>query len=237
MADASPELQAKLLRVIDRKRFRKLGGLADITVDVRILAATNRDLAEQVRLGRFREDLYYRLNVIRIVFPPLRDRPEDVPALVWRLFETVCRGADRQERFLGDDAFAALCAYPWPGNIRELENALRHAVAFSEAPEVGLADLPETVRQAAATARPGVIDRDALRRVLAQPPPESPGAAWPGHIDYARREYLLALIERYGGRLGPVAAHWDRSSENTLLKLVRELGLEDALHAARRARP
>jgi len=117
-----------------------------------------------------------------------------------------------------------------------LENALRHAVAFCDAPEIGLADLPDSVRRAAPAARQDVVSREALRRVLAQPRPAVPSHEWPGHIDYAKRQYLLALIERYGGRLRDIAAHWDRSSENTLLKLIRELGLETALHAARQAR-
>ena len=237
VGDASPELQARLLRVIDRKIFKKLGGLQDIAVDVRIIIATNRDLAKRVEQGRFREDLYYRLNVLRIAFPPLRERAADLPALVHRLLETVCRQAGRPEQFLADEAFAALCAYSWPGNIRELENALRHAVAFADSPEIGLADLPDFVRRAAPSPRGGVVDRDALRRILAASQPASPTHAWPGHIDHAKREYLIALIEHYGGRIGEIARHWDRSSENTLLKLVRELGLEAELQTARRARP
>ncbi|MFP4055378.1 MAG: sigma 54-interacting transcriptional regulator [Candidatus Brocadiia bacterium] len=246
IGDASPELQAKLLRVIEKKSFKRLGGVQETRVDVRIIAATNRDLAEMMRQGAFREDLYYRLNVIQILLPPLRDRREDSPALVQRLFEKVRREAGKQETLLTDDARTALGLYDWPGNIRELENALRRAVALTDGAEVRPQDLPEAVRRASPAApsreRPqreagSVVDRPALRRALASPSPspDTPTFAWPGHVDHARREYLAALIEHHHGNLREIAKHWDRTSEHTLLKIVRQFGLEDALRAARRA--
>ena len=240
IGDASPELQARLLRVIDTKTFKMLGGVCDTSVDVRIIAATNRTLADLVRTGRFRQDLYYRLNVIQILLPPLRQRPEDVPALVQKLFDKVRRDAGREEMRLSDPMRNCLCAYPWPGNIRELENALRRAVALSEAGEVTLEDLPDAVRAAAsARAQTGtqqVVDTAALRRAFSGSP-QAAGARpfeWPGHVDYARRAYMKALIQHYGGDLKRIARHWDRSSENTLLKVIRGFGLADELRAARR---
>lgn len=240
IGDASPEVQAKLLRVIESKTFRMLGGLQDVSVDVRIIAATNKDLAALVRQGRFREDLFYRLNVISIMLPPLRERPADMPGLVGRLFEKVFSEAGRQDKQLSDEAFQVLCSYHWPGNVRELENALRHAVAFSEGAEVTPEDFPATVIGAPARAAEqgveDVVDPAALRRALsaAPPVPEASSFEWPAHVDYARRAYMRALIRHHHGDLRKIARHWNRSSENTLLKLIREFGLEEELRAARK---
>ncbi|MHC4715709.1 MAG: sigma 54-interacting transcriptional regulator, partial [Planctomycetota bacterium] len=145
VGDASPELQAKLLRAIETKRFKMLGGVEDLSVDVRIIAATNRDMPEMVRRETFREDLYYRLNVIPIVLPPLRRRGEDLPALAERLFERVSREAKKADVVLSGEALRVLSLHDWPGNVRELENALRHAVAFTDQPEVRPDCLPEPV--------------------------------------------------------------------------------------------
>jgi transcriptional regulator with GAF, ATPase, and Fis domain len=245
VGDASPELQAKLLRVLENKRFRMLGGTADLTVDVRIIAATNRDLEEMVREGRFREDLYYRLNVIPILLPPLRHRREDLPLMVEKIFEKVVAETGATQKHLAEDAFALLCEYSWPGNVRELENALRRAVALSEGDTVGRGDLPEAVRRSAAGlgGREGahavvgrVLDSEALRGAVRCGPrlAEAPTHAWPGHVDYARREYMKVLIEVHNGDLARIAEHWDRSSENTIRKIIRQFDLEEYLQAARK---
>ncbi|MHC4599579.1 MAG: sigma 54-interacting transcriptional regulator [Planctomycetota bacterium] len=244
IGDASPELQAKLLRVLEQKNFKKLGGLQDIAVDVRILAATNRDLEKRVEEGTFREDLFYRLNVIRIDIPPLHERDEDLAPLIRRLFERVRLDGKRPELRLSAEAFRRLCARPWPGNVRQLENALRHAVAFCETEEVVVEDLPPETSGAAkgatapiagSGARP-VVNAEGLSRALDRgaPPAEIPSFEWEGHIDHARRVYLKTLIEHHGGKLEAIGRHWDRSSENTLLKTIREFGLEGALKEARK---
>jgi len=246
VGDASPELQAKLLRAIETKRFKMLGGVEDLSVDVRVIAATNRDLPDMVRQERFREDLYYRLNVIPITLPPLRRRAEDLPALAERLFERIARQAKKPDAVLSGEALRVLSLHHWPGNVRELENALRHALAFSDEADI-LADcLPESVRRAAAgagavpePAGPGsVVDHSALKAALAAVPrPESLATHdWPGHVDYARRAYLAALIDHYHGDLREIARHWDRSSEHTLRKLIRQFGLQERLQAARAQR-
>jgi len=247
IGDASPDLQAKLLRVIETKSFKKLGGVADISVDVRIIAATNRDLDAMVRDGSFRRDLYWRLNVIQITLPPLRQRRRDIPRLIQVLLDRICRDTGREGKFLTHEALERLCSHDWPGNVRELDNALRRAVAFSDQAEVSLADLPATTTRSAGSALPlpavasqsdEVINRQVLLKVLSAPRPAegTETFAWPGHVDYARRAYLEALIERSRGDLRQIATHWNRSSENTLLKLIRQFGLEDQLRAARQNR-
>jgi transcriptional regulator with PAS, ATPase and Fis domain len=125
-------LQAKLLRFLEEKAFRRVGGSADIRVDVRVIAATNRNLEEAVRAGRFREDLYYRLRVLPIALPPLRERTGDVPLLAARFVEGFNREFGKKVRGLAPDARAALEAYPWPGNVRELRNVLERAVLLAE---------------------------------------------------------------------------------------------------------
>ncbi len=162
-----------------------------------------------------------------------------MPGLVQVLLRKVCAEAGREEKVLSAEAFDALCAYGWPGNIRELENALRRAVAFSDGAEIGLADLPESVAASpAGAAGPGLDDAALERAVAAGPCPDgTPTYEWPGHVDYARRRYLRALIRHYHGDLACIAPHWDRSSENTLRKVVREFGLEEELQRARRERP
>ncbi len=247
---ASPDLQAKLLRAIETKRFKMLGGVEDLSVDVRVIAATNKDLPEMIRQGRFREDLYYRLNVIPIMLPPLRSRLEDLPGLAERLLERIARESRKPDIVLSSEAMRALSLHDWPGNIRELENALRHAAAFADRSEVLPDCLPEPVRASSAglyPARPAspnqaearrVVDIGALKAVLAEASgsEQLPSHAWPGHIDHARRAYLVALIEHYHGDLREIARHWDRSSEHTLRKAIRQFGLQERLQAARAQR-
>ncbi|MDP6543728.1 MAG: sigma 54-interacting transcriptional regulator [Phycisphaerae bacterium] len=238
IGDASPDLQGKLLRVIESKSFRMLNGVEEVSVDVRIIVATNRNLPAMVASGAFRKDLYFRLNVIEITLPPLRERAEDMPALATRLFENICRDANKLDKQLTDDALRSLCACDWPGNIRELDNALRRAVAFCDKAEITSDDLFADSRRPAPAVSSGgrIIDRDVLRDAIASAPesPEEPSHEWAGHVDYVRREYLRALIDYYNGDLAKLAKHWDRSSENTLLKLVRQFDLTDELRAARK---
>jgi two-component system response regulator AtoC len=125
-------LQSKLLRFLEEKQFRRVGGTADIQVDVRVIAATNRDLEAQVKAGKFREDLYYRLNVLRIEVPPLRDRGDDLPLLAQHFIDTFGREFKRPVKALSHAAEQALRAYSWPGNVRELRNLIERAVLLAE---------------------------------------------------------------------------------------------------------
>jgi DNA-binding NtrC family response regulator len=140
------DLQAKLLRAIQEKEIRPVGGTRHLPINVRILAATNRDLEEGVAQGTFRRDLYYRLNVLSLRIPSLRERRQDIPLLATHFLERQSRNSD-QERTLSDDALKAMLAYDWPGNVRELENCLERACAFTTGPIIHLGDLPAEISQ------------------------------------------------------------------------------------------
>jgi DNA-binding NtrC family response regulator len=136
------DTQAKVLRVLQDKRFMQLGGIQEIQVDVRIIAATNVDLKQAVREGKFREDLFYRLNVIAIDLPPLRSRREDIPLLTAHFLKHYTDENELPERTLAPDALRALVDYDWPGNVRELENAIERGVVLSSGPVIGADLLP-----------------------------------------------------------------------------------------------
>ena len=140
------ETQAKLLRVIQEREFMRLGGMETIKVDVRIIAATNCDLKEMVEEGSFREDLYYRLHVINIYLPPLRERKDDIPLLVHHFLEKYAEENNRRDLELTPEALDVLMDYHWPGNVRELENVIERAVVLSAGPRIGTDLIPEHVR-------------------------------------------------------------------------------------------
>jgi DNA-binding NtrC family response regulator len=142
ISEISPALQAKLLRVIEDKEVRPLGSNKAVKVDVRLLSATNRDLEQLVQEGVFRQDLYYRLNVIRLELPPLRDRPEDIPLLADHFLNKFAKTSKRAVSGIRKDALAALMRYSWPGNVRELEHAIERAVLLGNQPMIGPEDLP-----------------------------------------------------------------------------------------------
>jgi DNA-binding NtrC family response regulator len=152
IGEMDPRLQAKLLRVIQEKEVDRLGGGAPVKVDVRLLAATNRDLAAEVAKGRFREDLYFRLNVLALHIPPLRARPADILTLAAHFAARYARANGTPERPLSPAAEAALLAHPWPGNVRELENCLHRAVLLAEGATIGPEAIELTPPRAAAPA-------------------------------------------------------------------------------------
>ena len=145
VGELSQPLQVKLLRAIQEKTIRRVGGTSDRTVDVRIISATNRRLEDEVAAGRFREDLYYRLNVIQIGLPPLRDRRDDIPLLVHRFVERFASDLGKEVREVESDAMDALTAYAYPGNVRELENVIERAVALCRGTTIGLDAMPPTL--------------------------------------------------------------------------------------------
>jgi two-component system, NtrC family, response regulator AtoC len=142
IGEMAAQLQAKLLRFLEEKAFKRVGGVADIRVDVRVIAATNRNLEDEVKKGRFREDLYYRLNVLPIVLPPLRTRADDIPELVHYFVDSYNREFRKRVRGVAPDAMRRLQAYGWPGNIRELRNAVERAMLLVEGDELSVDQFP-----------------------------------------------------------------------------------------------
>ena len=171
IAEMAPGLQAKLLRFLEEKTFKRVGGVADIEVDVRVVAATNRLLEDEVKKGRFREDLYYRLNVLPIVLPPLRARTDDIPALVHYFIDAYNSEFRKRVRGVTGDAMRRLQTYGWPGNIRELRNAVERAMLLVEGSELTAADF-RVVSGAGARLTEGValpptgVDLEQLERSL-----------------------------------------------------------------------
>jgi DNA-binding NtrC family response regulator len=146
IAEIPVEMQVKLLRALQESEFERVGGIKTTHVDVRLIAATNRDLEKEIEAGRFRKDLYYRLNVVPIVLPPLRDRKTDIPSLATHFIEKYNKRLNKKIDGIADDAVVVLQAYAWPGNIRELENLMERVVLFSDGPRISARDLPDSVK-------------------------------------------------------------------------------------------
>jgi formate hydrogenlyase transcriptional activator len=205
VGDIPPELQPKLLRVLQEQEFERLGSTKTIKVDVRLVAATNRDLARMVADGTFRADLYYRLNVFPVVLPPLRERPEDIPGLVRHFTQRFARRMGRRIETIPSAVMDALVCYPWPGNVRELQNVIERAVILSPGPslQVPPGDLQPAATQADAPASAAVSLADAERQ----------------HILGALRETdgVLGGPEGAAARLG--------MKRSTLYKKMKKLGI------------
>jgi len=139
--------QSKFLRILEDQRFRRLGGMEEIQVNVRFIAATNMNLQEAIRAGKFREDLYYRLNVFTIILPPLRDRREDIPLLTQAFLDEFSEKHKKTVRLLAPLVEEVLCGYAWPGNIRELRNVIERAVIVCRTDRLSLSDLPTQFNQ------------------------------------------------------------------------------------------
>jgi transcriptional regulator with GAF, ATPase, and Fis domain len=230
-------LQTKFLRVLEERRFERVGGQKAIEVDVRVVAATNRDLAEMVRRGTFREDLYYRLSVITIVVPPLRERLDDVPPLADYFLARFRQQAARRITGFAPDALAAMTRYAWPGNVRELRNAIERAVVLGERDHIIAADLPPQVlaqtqlpraRPAQPTPPLGSSISSAMPVVRIDDPSPPPRAASPVVAKSLReleKEGILAALAATGGNKAQAAAilEIDRS---TLYKKLKDYDIE-----------
>ncbi len=211
-------LQVKLLRALQERQLRRVGGTSLIDVDVRLVSATNRDLREGVKLGQFREELYYRVNVIEIPLPPLRERAGDVRLLAHAFLKRY--GGERVRGF-DDAALAALDAYPWPGNVRELQNVLERACALADGDRVTRNDLPAHVLlggggRAAAAGPPSAGDAEALRAAGEDLPLKEAKEQW---MQVLEASYLRQLLERHGGNISAAAkaAGIDRKTFHRLI--------------------
>ena len=172
IGDASQSLQAKLLRVLQNKEIIKVGSSQIIKVDARIVAATNKDLPDLVHRKLFREDLYYRLDVIDIAIPPLRERREDVPLLIRHFTAQLCAEMGRDLLFFSDRAMNAMAAYSWPGNVRELENLVQKLIVTVDGNSVDIVDLPGAMRfsiehQAGLNRSLAAVENEYIQNVLA----------------------------------------------------------------------
>ncbi|MGE0591536.1 MAG: sigma-54-dependent transcriptional regulator [Vicinamibacterales bacterium] len=197
IGEMNTTMQVKLLRVLQERRFRRVGGTEESPADIRVIAATNQDLQKLVAEGRFREDLFYRLNVIPLHIPPLRARADDIPLLAEHFLNKFVGESGKSVRGIARDAMELLMAYAWPGNVRELENVIERAVALEQGPTVQAATLPEHLWAGAH----GV----SLTRVVEGPAPVSglpdlhPGFDLEARSDDFYRHYLLLALERAGG--------------------------------------
>ena len=206
IADMSLKTQAKILRILQEHKFERVGGTATIEVDVRVIAATNKALEKEIAEGRFREDLYYRLNVIPFQVPALRERRGDIPLLARAFVDEFCRESGAGPKEVAARAMARLEAYAWPGNVRELRNLMERLVLMTRGPRIVEADLPESVR-AGARSEPGD----------------------PATLDEARksfeREYLMARLEEHGWHISRTAEAVGMARES-LSRKIRQLGIE-----------
>jgi two-component system response regulator PilR (NtrC family) len=195
IGEMSPMLQVKVLRVLQERKFRRVGGTEEVDADIRIIAATNRDLARMVAEGQFREDLFYRINVIPVRLPPLRERGDDVVPLAEHFVAKYAAQMKKDVAGISDAAMACLTAYAWPGNVRELENAMERAVALERTSSVLPESLPEAVRGSTAPANgAGAGPATPVSSGL----PEA-GFDLEQHVQHLEREYISEALRRSGG--------------------------------------
>jgi nitrogen regulation protein NR(I) len=219
------EMQVKLLRALQESEFERVGGIKTTRVDVRLIAATNRDLQQEISAGRFRNDLYYRLAVVPIVLPPLRERKADIPVLARHFIDKYNKRLSKKIEGIEDESMALLAAYPWPGNIRELENLMERVLLFADGPQIKPRDLPEPLHRptaAAAAAGPSAPSVEA-------PPPS--GETGLKDIIKQRsaemeKELIAKALEETSGNVTR-AAKLLQISRKSLQTKMKEFGLRD----------
>ncbi len=208
VGDMSLKVQAKVLRVLQEGEFERVGGSVTRRVDVRVIAATNKNLEEEVRRGRFREDLWYRLNVVPLVMPPLRERQSDIPLLIEHFVARFCQENGFKRKQVSPEAIAKLTQYPWPGNIRELKNAIERLVIMTPHETITPADLPLSLQTPQSGLRPAVPLGTSLDEVRKQ----------------AERDYIRACLQSVEGNVTR-AAQWLGVERSHLYKKMKALGL------------
>jgi len=213
------EMQVKLLRAIQESEFERVGGVKTTRVEVRLVAATSRDLGREIGAGRFREDLYYRLNVVPIHLPPLRERREDIPLLVEHFRQKYNARLRKNVERIEDEALACLAAYAWPGNIRELENVLERTILFAEGPRIGANDLPASLRR-----QPPDAPAAEAQVPAASGPPGPLKEIVKGQVQAIERDLIVRGLEVTGGNVTRTAKLLKISRKSLQMKM-KEFGL------------
>jgi two-component system, NtrC family, nitrogen regulation response regulator NtrX len=225
IGDMIGSAQAKVLRVLQSGEFTRVGGEQTLKIEVRVVAATNRDLQAAVARGAFREDLYFRLAVVPLRAPPLRDRADDIPLLCGAFIEQACRENGIKPKAMSEDAVAVLAAYPWPGNVRELRNVIERLVILSDE-SIGMGDLPEEIVDEAARARREAATASAGGAALPrlELPPEARSLPLREFRDHMEREYIRLKLDDNGWNISRTANLLGIERTN-LHKKMRALGL------------
>jgi len=217
IAEIPVEMQVKLLRAIQENEFERVGGVTTLKVDVRLVCATNRDLTKEVEEGRFREDLFYRLNVIPIALPPLRDRREDIPLLIDHFIAKYNAKLGKQVGGISPGALSLISQHRWPGNIRELENVIERCLLFTEGPQIAPADLPEALVQ-----KPGAV-------ATSVPPGEE--ASMKTIVKQAtaelEKDLIVAALAETAGNVTQAAKRL-KISRKSLQNKMKEFGLRES---------
>lgn len=211
IGDMSLETQAKILRVLQEREFERVGGVEPVNVDVRIVAATNRDLAQDVREGKFREDLYFRLNVVAVNLPPLRERPGDIPLLADHFMQEFAERHGKQLEGIAPAAVDALCEFEWPGNVRQLRHAIERAVIWSDGSELETDDLPSEVMSGS------VVAVTALKTGTDDSLPDT--------MERIERRILIDTLRRAGG-VQATAARRLGITERSMWHKVKKHGID-----------
>jgi transcriptional regulator with GAF, ATPase, and Fis domain len=220
LGELALDLQPKLLRVLEQREVRRVGSPKSIRVDVRVIAATNRTLEEEVKAGRFRQDLFYRLSVVRIQLPPLRERPEDVPLLIEHFIAShrATRNADGSPKVqsISREALDMLCGYRWPGNVRELLNVIERAANFAEGNVIEAGDLPEFIRFTSPS-----------KQLVSLPDLSSFKEAKDRWVSSFERDYIANLLKKHNGNISHAAREAD-IDRKYFRKLMKKYGIEAA---------
>jgi transcriptional regulator with GAF, ATPase, and Fis domain len=214
IGELAPALQVKLLRVLQEREFERVGGTHPIKLNIRLIAATNRDLEQAVRLGEFRQDLYYRLAVVKLTMPALREHREDIPMLTRHFVQKYAKRCKVKAKPVSREAMAALVSYEWPGNVRELENAIERALVMGAPEMVLLEDLPESLLDQA-------------------PAGDISEGKYQASVREAKKQLILNAVEQTRGNYSEAAGMLGMHANN-LHRLIRNLGLKDALNEALR---
>ena len=209
IGELSPALQVKLLRVLQEREFERVGGTRSVKVDIRLITATNKNLDEAVSHGTFRQDLYYRLNVVSLEMPPLRERHEDIPLLANYFAAKYAKKCNRRIIGIATEAQARLLGYDWPGNVRELENAIERAVVLGATDQILLEDLPESVLES-------------------EPVATAPGTKYHDAVAATKKQIILSAMQQAKGSYTD-AAKLLGVHPNYLHRLIRNLNLKDQI--------